>query len=174
MSGFSGTEVEELRPAGLSGNKRETAVHSNYNKISEQLRQLTPTEVQCSVFCGGRRCKYDNFEAWSAKDMAINGIYSHWVTDGILAMARPNTDIMQKKDIVGQFLKHDIKTIINLQIGGEHASCGAPLNESGFSYEPSLFMEHGNTQSITARTLVKPQLECRPTYCKRLIAHNNP
>ncbi|XP_066966573.1 protein tyrosine phosphatase domain-containing protein 1-like isoform X2 [Macrobrachium rosenbergii] len=136
------TEVAELRPAMLAG-KRETIVHSNYSRIGESLRLMTPTEIQCSVFCGGRRCKYDNDEAWKTEEMAVDGIFSHWVTPGILAMARPNTDIMQKKDIVGQFLKHDIKTIINLQIAGEHASCGAPLCESGFSYEPSVFMENG-------------------------------
>ncbi|XP_064119036.1 protein tyrosine phosphatase domain-containing protein 1-like [Macrobrachium nipponense] len=136
------TEVAELRPAMLAG-KRETIVHSNYSRIGESLRLMTPTEIQCSVFCGGRRCKYDNDESWKTEEMAVDGIFSHWVTPGYLSMARPNTDIMQKKDIVGQFLKHDIKTIINLQIAGEHASCGAPLCESGFSYDPSVFMENG-------------------------------
>ncbi|XP_069942063.1 protein tyrosine phosphatase domain-containing protein 1-like [Cherax quadricarinatus] len=143
VESVSGAEVEGLRPAGLSLNKRETVVHSNYSRISEHFRQVTPTELQCSVFCGGKRCRYDNGDSWGAEDMAINGIYSHWVTDSILAMARPSTEVIQKKDLVGQFLKHDIKTVINLQLPGEHSSCGDPLSDSGFSYDPSIFMENG-------------------------------
>lgn len=35
-----------------------------------------------------------------------------------------------------------MKTIINLQRPGEHASCGNPLEqESGFTYRPETFME---------------------------------
>lgn len=39
--------------------------------------------------------------------------------------------------------RNGIKTVINLQIPGEHASCGNPLEpESGFSYRPEVFMEN--------------------------------
>jgi len=42
-----------------------------------------------------------------------------------------------------------IKTVINLQIPGEHASCGNPLEpESGFSYRPEVFMENNSNCSI--------------------------
>ncbi|XP_042863291.1 protein tyrosine phosphatase domain-containing protein 1-like [Penaeus japonicus] len=143
MSVNSGGEVAGLKPAVLQAGKREIVVYSNYSRLGEHLRQMTPTELQCSVFCGGRKCKYDNDEHWKADAMAIDGIYSHWVTDNILAMARPNTEIIQRKDIVEQFVKNNIKTVINLQIPGEHASCGGPLSESGFSYDPSVFMENG-------------------------------
>lgn len=38
--------------------------------------------------------------------------------------------------------RNGIKTVINLQIPGEHANCGNPLEpESGFSYRPEVFME---------------------------------
>lgn len=38
-----------------------------------------------------------------------------------------------------------LKTIINLQRPGEHASCGYPLEpESGFTYRPEVFMEAGS------------------------------
>ncbi|XP_069162807.1 protein tyrosine phosphatase domain-containing protein 1 [Procambarus clarkii] len=143
VESVGGGEVEGLRPAGLSLHKREAVVHSNYSRLSEHLRQVTPTEVQCSVFCGGRRCRYDNYDTWSHHDMAIDGLYSHWVTDSILAMARPSTEVILSKDLVGQFLKNDIKTVINLQLAGEHHSCGEPLQASGFSYDPSVFMENG-------------------------------
>ena len=41
-----------------------------------------------------------------------------------------------------------VKTVINLQRPGEHASCGNPLEpESGFSYRPEIFMEKGSTSN---------------------------
>ncbi|XP_045137368.1 protein tyrosine phosphatase domain-containing protein 1-like [Portunus trituberculatus] len=136
-------DAVELRPAVLSLGRREVVVHSNYSRISEHLRQVTPTEVQCSVFCGGKTCKYDSHDCWGEEDMAIPGLYSHWVTETILATARPNTEVIKKMDLVGQFLKHDIRTVINLQLAWEHSSCGGPLTEAGFSYDPSVFMENG-------------------------------
>lgn len=41
-------------------------------------------------------------------------------------------------------LRYGLKTVINLQRPGEHASCGNPLEqESGFTYRPETFMEAG-------------------------------
>lgn len=41
--------------------------------------------------------------------------------------------------------RNGIKTVINLQTPGEHASCGNPLEpESGFSYRPEVFMENNS------------------------------
>uniref|UniRef100_F6QH29 Protein tyrosine phosphatase domain-containing protein 1 n=1 Tax=Equus caballus TaxID=9796 RepID=F6QH29_HORSE len=66
------------------------------------------------------------------------------VTDKILAMARPSTELLERYCIIEQFRTHGIKTIINLQRPGEHASCGNPLEqESGFTYLPEAFMEAG-------------------------------
>ena len=55
------------------------------------------------MFCGGRRCKYEQGSSWKKEDMAIDGIYSHWITNEILAMSRPNTEAMKKYEIVQQF-----------------------------------------------------------------------
>ena len=55
------------------------------------------------MFCGGRRCKYEQGSSWKKEDMAIDGIYSHWITDDILAMARPNTAAMKKHSLVTKF-----------------------------------------------------------------------
>ncbi|KAF6126706.1 protein tyrosine phosphatase domain containing 1 [Phyllostomus discolor] len=94
--------------------------------------------------CGGRSCKYENPARWSEQEQAIKGIYSSWVTDNILAMARPSTELLEKYRIIEQFQSHGLKTIINLQRPGEHASCGNPLEqESGFTYLPEAFMEAG-------------------------------
>ena len=38
-----------------------------------------------------------------------------------------------------------LRTVINLQRPGEHASCGNPLeHDSGFTYRPEMFMEAGS------------------------------
>ncbi|XP_045326257.1 protein tyrosine phosphatase domain-containing protein 1 isoform X5 [Leopardus geoffroyi] len=116
-----------------------------YTKVGERLRHVIPGHVACSVACGGRACKYENPARWSEQEQAIKGVYSSWVTDNILAMARPSTELLEKYRIIEQFRSHGIKTIINLQRPGEHASCGNPLEqESGFTYLPEAFMEAGS------------------------------
>ncbi|XP_049751773.1 protein tyrosine phosphatase domain-containing protein 1 isoform X2 [Elephas maximus indicus] len=115
-----------------------------YTKVGERLRHVIPGHMACSMACGGRACKYENPARWSDQEQAIKGVYSSWVTDNILAMARPSTELMEKYHIIEQFRSCGIKTIINLQRPGEHASCGNPLEqESGFTYRPEAFMEAG-------------------------------
>ncbi|XP_016123147.1 protein tyrosine phosphatase domain-containing protein 1-like isoform X2 [Sinocyclocheilus grahami] len=101
--------------------------------------------MQCSMACGGRACKYENPSRWSDKEQAIKGLYSSWITDNLLAMARPSTEIIEKFNVIEQFHACGLKTIINLQRPGEHASCGSTLEpESGFTYRPEVFMEAGS------------------------------
>ena len=57
-------------------------------------------------------------------------------------MARPNTANIEKYNIMAQFNSVGIKSIINLQKPGEHASCGNPLEEGGFSYRSKDFMDN--------------------------------
>ncbi|XP_007956396.1 protein tyrosine phosphatase domain-containing protein 1 [Orycteropus afer afer] len=115
-----------------------------YTKVGERLRHIIPGYMACSVACGGRACKYENPTRWSDQEQAIKGVYSSWVTDNILAMARPSTELIEKYHIIEQFQSCGIKTIINLQRPGEHASCGHSLEqESGFTYLPEAFMEAG-------------------------------
>ncbi|KAK2583033.1 hypothetical protein KPH14_009075 [Odynerus spinipes] len=136
-------DVSSLIPAGLqTGQPSLPDVSPGYNKFSENLRKFTPQAIQCAIFCGGSRCKYENPKAWPPVHMAIQNIFSHWVTDDVLAMARPSTAQIVKKNIIGQFQGWSIKTIINLQTPGEHASCGGPLEQSGFTYDPNIFMRN--------------------------------
>ncbi|XP_045143513.1 protein tyrosine phosphatase domain-containing protein 1 [Echinops telfairi] len=115
-----------------------------YTKVGERLRHVIPGHVACSMTCGGRACKYENPARWSDQEQAIKGVYSSWVTENILAMARPSTKLIEKYHIIEQFQSCGIKTVINLQRPGEHASCGSPLEqESGFTYLPEAFMEAG-------------------------------
>ncbi|XP_026188730.1 protein tyrosine phosphatase domain-containing protein 1 [Mastacembelus armatus] len=119
------------------------APRAKYTIVGEALRSVVPGHMQCSLGCGGPDCKYDNPSYWSDDQQAIKGLYSSWVTDHLLAMSRPSTEIIEKYNIIDQFKRNGIKTVINLQIPGEHASCGNPLEtESGFSYHPEVFMEN--------------------------------
>ncbi|XP_043934053.1 protein tyrosine phosphatase domain-containing protein 1 isoform X2 [Protopterus annectens] len=117
---------------------------AKYTKVGERLRHVIPGHMQCSMTCGGRACKYENPSRWNDQEQAIKGLYSSWITENILAMSRPSTEVIEKYNIIKEFQSHGIRTIINLQRPGEHASCGSPLEqESGFTYLPEVFMEVG-------------------------------
>ncbi|CAK6972644.1 protein tyrosine phosphatase domain-containing protein 1 [Scomber scombrus] len=117
---------------------------AKYTKMGETLRHVIPGHMQCSMACGGKACKYENASRWSDEEQAIKGLYSSWITDNLLAMARPSTEIIEKYYIIEQFQRCGLKTVINLQRPGEHASCGNALEqESGFTYRPEIFMEAG-------------------------------
>ncbi|KAK0149480.1 Protein tyrosine phosphatase domain-containing protein 1 [Merluccius polli] len=119
------------------------APRAKYTMVGEAVRYVIPEPMQCSLGCGGQACKYDNPSCWSEEVQAIRGLYSAWVTDHLLAMSRPSTEIIEKYNIIDQFKRNGIKTVINLQKPGEHASCGNPLEpDSGFSYRPEVFMEN--------------------------------
>uniref|UniRef100_H2MCE5 Protein tyrosine phosphatase domain-containing protein 1 n=2 Tax=Oryzias latipes TaxID=8090 RepID=H2MCE5_ORYLA len=117
---------------------------AKYTKMGETLRHVIPGHMQCSMACGGKACKYENPSRWRDEEQAIKGLYSSWITDSLLAMARPSTEIIEKYGIIEQFKRCGLKTVINLQRPGEHASCGNPLEpESGFTYRPETFMQAG-------------------------------
>ncbi|KAF2351426.1 Protein-tyrosine phosphatase-like [Trinorchestia longiramus] len=143
-SNLHADDFEERRYGQLYILETNEAIQTRANAHENANCLVTPPTLQCSVFCGGSRCRYENADAWPPQDQAIDGIYSHWITPDILAMARPNADVIEKKNIVQQFQEQDIRTIINLQTVGEHASCGGPLLPGGFSYDPNTFMENNS------------------------------
>ncbi|EPY78969.1 protein tyrosine phosphatase domain containing 1 isoform 1 [Camelus ferus] len=144
MVAMSSVSCAERSPTCPERKRNPGRPTPKYTKVGERLRHVIPGHVACSVACGGKACKYENPARWSEQEQAIKGVYSSWVTDHILAMARPSTELLEKYCIIEQFRSHGIKTIINLQRPGEHASCGNPLEqESGFTYLPEAFMEAG-------------------------------
>ncbi|XP_013167356.1 PREDICTED: protein tyrosine phosphatase domain-containing protein 1-like [Papilio xuthus] len=110
---------------------------AQYSALSERVRISTPAALQCALFCGGASCQY---ELPPKRENAIQGLYSDWVTEDILAMARPSTASIAARNIIQQFHSWGIRTVVNLQTSGEHASCGPPLTSSGFTYDPTIFM----------------------------------
>ncbi|UYV76444.1 PTPDC1 [Cordylochernes scorpioides] len=136
----------EIEVASLAkNNNHKHSPAARYSLLSEKIRQSASGDLQCSVFCGGKKCRYETPGSWSPGDQAVPGVYSHWVTEDILAMARPNTPAMESHSLLAHFRTAGIRSIINLQTPGEHACCGpAPLHEdSGFSYLPQVFMDAG-------------------------------
>lgn len=59
-----------------------------------------------------------------------------------LCVTHNQLDLMFFSHVVVAGLRLGIKTIVNLQEPGEHASCGPPLHSSGFSYDPAVFMQN--------------------------------
>ena len=49
-----------------------------YSRISEHFRHVAPGGIQCSMFCGGKLCKYENPAKMKSEEMAIKGLYSSW------------------------------------------------------------------------------------------------
>ncbi|CAD5227025.1 unnamed protein product [Bursaphelenchus xylophilus] len=115
---------------------------AKYSAFRSGILRLTPDTMKCKLYCRGPNCKYCGWEYWKEDQMAIRGLYSSWITDDILAMARPTEDAMEKFDIIESFKKNNITAIFNLQSPNEHAFCGPPLHQSGFSYDPEGFMRH--------------------------------
>eukprot|EP00727_Mastigamoeba_balamuthi_P002048 m51a1_g11840 hypothetical protein (271) ;mRNA; f:458375-461071 len=62
-------------------------------------------DLRC-LFCKGKGCKYEDYTRWLTYENtrnAVEGVYSNWVTDTVLAMARPSTRAIREHSIIEQF-----------------------------------------------------------------------
>ncbi|KAL5475122.1 hypothetical protein EMCRGX_G027180 [Ephydatia muelleri] len=135
-------EDEEETPKDSSSGRLVT-IRPTYSTFVEKVKLICAgSSFQCSMFCGGRECKYENHNHWAEDHQAIPGIFSHWVTDDILAMSRPSTRLISDLHLLDHFKRAGITTIINLQLPGEHSHCGPGLGKSGFTYEPEDIMRN--------------------------------
>ncbi|XP_072551629.1 protein tyrosine phosphatase domain-containing protein 1 [Salminus brasiliensis] len=115
----------------------------SYSQTRENLVKAIPPKIICLLACGGRDCRYEGPACWRQSQQAIKGVFSSWVTYDIVAMARPSTNLIKRYSMIEQFKKLNIKSIINMQLPGEHAHCGPDLEpDSGFTYSPQVFMEN--------------------------------
>ncbi|KAJ4937919.1 hypothetical protein JOQ06_002548 [Pogonophryne albipinna] len=113
------------------------------SQARENLVNAFPPRLLCLLACGGIGCRYEGPECWKLNQQVIRGIFSSWVTDDIIAMARPSSHLIKKYKIVEQFQRLNIRSIINMQLPGEHAHCGPPIEpDSGFTYSPQTFMDN--------------------------------
>ncbi|KRZ20403.1 Protein tyrosine phosphatase domain-containing protein 1, partial [Trichinella pseudospiralis] len=127
----------------MSKERRQLDNNGTYGTVRETLLRLVPRNSLCRMFCRGSRCKYCNPDLIPDNMKIIDGIYSTWVTEDILAIARPSEEGIERFQLIEQLAKCGVKSIFNLQLPFEHAHCGNPLTEHGFSYDPEIFMEHG-------------------------------
>uniref|UniRef100_A0A8C5H4E9 Protein tyrosine phosphatase domain-containing protein 1 n=1 Tax=Gouania willdenowi TaxID=441366 RepID=A0A8C5H4E9_GOUWI len=119
------------------------APRPSYSQARENLVRAIPSKLLCLLACGGKDCRYEGPNCWKLNQQVIRGLFSSWVTDDIIAMTRPSNFLIQKCNIINQFQRLNVRSIINMQLPGEHAHCGPPLDpESGFTYSPQIFMEN--------------------------------
>ncbi|CAF0767368.1 unnamed protein product [Didymodactylos carnosus] len=114
------------------------APQGSYPTLVQLVKKALPERTACRFGCKGNRCKYESSDFWRPEQMAIKGIYSHWITNKILACSRPTTRHTDLRDL---FLQAGIRSIFNLEAPDEHIFCGHGNHQSGFSYDPSSFME---------------------------------
>lgn len=74
-TGSSG-QVKWTSTSSKEATKRDAG--PKYSRFSESLRHAAPGALQCSMFCGGKQCKYENPSKFKPEEMAINGLYSSW------------------------------------------------------------------------------------------------
>ena len=95
-------------------------------------------------FCGGHQCKRCGPTAYLlCEHCALEKLHSNWITEDILAMARP-TDLSD--ELLDDMKRKNISAVFNLTMPGEHPFCGQtnglhPI--SGFTYDPELLMSRG-------------------------------
>ena len=112
MSFFSRTpeaSPNAARKAQSKGSGERDSYHHvtpSYSYLSDQLRRVSAGSFQCAVFCGGQNCKYEGSSHWKENEMAIKGLYSHWITDSILAMARPSTSLIHENGLIQEFKRY--------------------------------------------------------------------
>jgi hypothetical protein len=116
-------------------------INVNHLISNEPLFSLKETFI--CVFCGGKNCKHENYRLH--KNPAIEGLNSDKIDDNIYASQRPANSLIKEFNLISKFKELNIGFIVNLQLPGEHPYCGPidKLDESGFSYSPSLFESEG-------------------------------
>ena len=98
-------------------------------------------KLRC-IFCGGKKCKHENYKTNMNNNNAIEGLNSNYITENIIASQRPSEKLIQKYNLIQKFKTLNIGLIVNLQREGEHPYCGPNafhLTSSGYSYNPSVF-----------------------------------
>lgn len=114
-----------------------------YSRARTAFLSLTPGDSKCALYCKGARCKYCTAQKPQVSlNQAIPGLYSTWVTEELLAMSRLQMDHFERLQLIDNFKRNRITSVINLQEPGEHAFCGGGVGPSGFSYDPEDLMKH--------------------------------
>ena len=100
--------------------------------------------IRC-MFCRGASCNRCGLEAYlQLQAPALDHVHSSWVTESIIAMQRPSDDLIDKSNLIDQFISLGVGAVFNLTEPGEHPYCGSGLIEAtGFPYTPERLMAKG-------------------------------
>ena len=136
----------ENKKITFSETKKNDNNNGNSSKKQNNIISNEPLfslkEKHICIFCGGKNCKHENFR--NHKNPAIFGLNSDKIDNNIYASQRPSNTLIKQYNLISKFKELEIGFIVNLQLPGEHPYCGPdPLDESGFSYSPSLFESEG-------------------------------
>jgi hypothetical protein len=102
-------------------------------------------KLRC-FFCGGVKCKHENYLLNIENKNAIIGLNSNYITNDIIASQRPSEVLIEEFSLVQKFKDLNIGLIVNLQREGEHPYCGPNaynLTSAGYSYNPTSFSGDG-------------------------------
>ena len=163
---MSGCDLKNRRKAHHDANNCSLSFHFRVqNKTRGSWIFHWKERIQC-FFEGGKNCKHCGMKAWIRNrtingNNALDGLNSNWITNDLLAMARPVFSQMEKHSLIDQMYKRGIRSIINLEEPGEHAHCGCGLlMSSGFSYSPEDFMKCGiHYYNLNWRDMSAPTIE---------------
>ena len=77
--GDSPGQIKWIEPSIVSSSEEnDKSIEPRYSRLGERIRNVTPTNLQCSMFCGGKQCKYCNSTKFKTDEMAIKGLFSSW------------------------------------------------------------------------------------------------
>ena len=137
---YTKTEYDKNNIANINNNNNNNTIKPVNLISNEPLYSLKETLI--CAFCGGKNCKHENFR--NHKNPAIYGLNSDKIDDNIYASQRPANSLIREYNLISKFKELNIGFIVNLQLPGEHPYCGPDkLDESGFSYSPSIFESEG-------------------------------
>lgn len=97
------------------------------------------------MLCRGASCNRCGLEAYlQLQTPALEHVHSSWVTESIIAMQRPSDNLIDKSNLIDQFINLGVGAVFNLTEPGEHPYCGPGLIEAtGFPYTPERLMAKG-------------------------------
>ncbi len=142
---MSTTRLNNISKSRIKNIENQTGIISKKDKNPPKEKKKFFYEFKDKLrcfFCGGRKCKHENYLNNIINNNAIEGLNSNFITENIIASQRPSEILIDKYKLVSKFKELNIGLIVNLQREGEHPYCGPNayhLTSAGYSYNPSVF-----------------------------------
>ena len=144
---FSSNKIENNINNNSNNNNFNNNSNNNTNRTTNDRKFFHEfkDKLRC-FFCGGVKCKHENYLYNIENKNAIIGLNSNYITNDIIASQRPSEVLIEEFSLVQKFKELNIGLIVNLQREGEHPYCGPNaynLTSSGYSYNPTSFSGDG-------------------------------